>query len=196
MSFYGFARGVVKPFIKLLYRYKLEGIENIPNGSFVLCANHVSMLDPVCIACAFKPKISFMAKTELNKGLLGKVLKKAGMVFVNRQQADLGAIRQCVDVLKNGGSLGIFPQGTRVKGKAEASQGLEGISMICTLGKTQALPVAIIYKNGKPKLFRKTRLVVGKPIAIEEFLAAGDRTAQSQYIFGKVCDIINNDGKN
>ncbi len=194
MSFYGFARAVARPFVKLLFRYKLEGKENIPEGPFVLCANHVSLLDPVCLVCAFKPKLSFMAKTELNKGVLGKILKKAGMIFVNRQQADLGAIRQCVDVLKNGGSVGIFPQGTRVKGKAEATQGLEGISMICTLGKAQALPVAVVYTKGKPKLFRKSRLIVGKPISLQEFASAGDRTAQSQYIFGKVCDIINNEG--
>lgn len=193
MSFYGFARGIARPFVKLLFRYNLEGAENIPQGSFVLCANHVSLLDPVCIACAFKPKISFMAKTELNKGILGKLLKKAGMIFVNRKQADLGAIRQCVDVLKSGGSVGIFPQGTRVKGKAEASQGLEGASMICTLSRTQALPVAVIYPSGKAGIFRKTRLVVGKPVPIEEFAAVGDRTAQSQYIFGKVCEIIDND---
>jgi len=193
MSFYGFARAVARPFVKVLFRYKLEGRENIPEGSFVLCANHVSLLDPVCLVCAFKPKLSFMAKTELNKGILGKVLKKAGMIFVNRQQADLGAIRQCVDVLKNGGSVGIFPQGTRVKGKVDASQGLEGISMICTLGRAQALPVAVVYPSGKAGIFRKTRLIVGKPISTEEFAAAGDRTAQSQYIFGKVCDIINDE---
>ena len=191
---YGFARGMALPVVKLLYRCKLEGAENIPGGSFVLCANHVSMLDPVCIACTFKPKISFMAKSELNKGIIGRFFKSIRVIFVNREQADLGAIRQCVDVLKRGDSVGIFPQGTRVKGKAEASQGLEGISMICSLGKTQALPVAVIYKKGKPKLFRKSRVVVGKPIPLEEFTSAGDRTAQSRYIFGKVCDMLENDG--
>ncbi len=193
MSFYGFARGVVRPFVKVLYRYKLEGAENIPEGAFVLCANHVSLVDPVCLVCAFDRKISFVAKTELKGGMLGGFLKRMGVIYINREQADLGAIRQCVTVLKSGNSVGIFPQGTRVKGKAKAEQGLEGVSMICTLGRTAALPVAVIYEKGTPKLFRKSRIVVGKPIPVEEFSKLGDRTEQSKYIFGKVCELIDND---
>lgn len=193
MSFYGFIRGVARPFTKLMYRYKLEGVENIPQGAFILCANHLSFADPVCLACAFKPKIVFVAKSELNRGIFGKFLKKLKVVFINREQADLGAIRQSVAALKEGKPVGIFPQGTRVKGKAEASQALEGISMMCALGKVPALPVAIIYTKGKPRLFCKTRLVVGKPVALEELLKIGDRAAQSKYIFGKVCEIIDNE---
>lgn len=196
MTMYGFARGLAKPFVKLIYRYRLEGAENIPEGEFVLCANHVSMADPICIACAFKRKIRFMTKSELKGGIVGKFLKSIRVIFVNREQADLGAIRQCVEALKSGDCVGIFPQGTRVRGKALPSQSMDGVSMICALGKAVALPVALIYirnKKGKPKLFRKSRIVVGKPISIAEFSSAGDRAAQSEYIFGKVCELIDND---
>lgn len=192
MRRYKILRAIVKPFVKVLLRYKVENKGKIPDIPFVLCANHVSLVDPVILACAFKKPVRFMAKSELNKGPVGFVLRQLEVVYVNREQADLGAIRQCVGSLKDGTSVGIFPQGTRVEGQAKAEQALDGIAMICALGKTGALPVALIYKKGRPKLFGRTRVVVGDFIPVEELSAAGDRAAQSKYIFGKVCEMIDN----
>ncbi|MBR6593767.1 MAG: 1-acyl-sn-glycerol-3-phosphate acyltransferase [Clostridia bacterium] len=192
MRRYKVIRAFALPFVKFFLRYKLENKEKIPDIPFVLCANHVSLADPVILACAFKTPVRFMAKSELNKGALGFVLRQLEVVYVNREQADLGAIRQCVGSLKEGTSVGIFPQGTRVEGQARAEQALDGIAMICALGKTGALPVALIYKKGRPKLFRRTRVVVGDFIPVEELASVGDRAAQSRYIFGKVCEMIDN----
>lgn len=193
MRRYRIIRAVARPFLKVFFRYKLEGKENIPDDTFVLVANHVAQRDPFCLACTFKEPIRFVAKTELNKGPVGWLLRQLNVIYINRDQADLGAIRQCVSTLKEGTSVGIFPQGTRVHEKAEASQTNDGVSLICNLGKMQALPVALIYKSGRPKLFSRCRVVVGKPIPLEEILAAGDRSEQSRYIFGKVCELIDND---
>lgn len=192
MKRYKIIRALARPFIKAFFRYKVEGKENLPQGPYVLCANHVSMTDPMILACSLKPTIRFVAKSELKGGLMGFALRQLNVIYINRETADLGAIRQCLSVLKEGQVVGIFPQGTRIAGKPSADQAQEGVSMICTMGKVSAVPVAVVYEKGVPKFFRRTRIIVGKPIPVEEFKAVGDRAEQSKYIFGKVCELMDN----
>lgn len=188
------ARAVLRPFLKLFFRYKVENKENIPDTAYIVCANHVALRDAFCIACCLPGATRFMCKSEFKKNpFLRILLNGAGVIYVNRSQADLGSIRQCVETVKAGINIGIFPQGTRVTGKATPEQTQDGIAMICSLTKAPVLPVALIYKSPKPRLFSRCRVVIGKPVYADEYKAAGDRTAQSRYIFGKVCEIIDND---
>ncbi len=196
MKFYKVARAIARPFVKVVLRYKVEGKDNIPDCPFFLVANHVALRDPVCLGCAFSTPIRFIAKAEFEKnGLIRWFMKKLGIIFVNRNKADLGAIRAGVDAIKNGNNVGIFPQGTRTTVKAEPQQALGGITLMCAMAKAPVLPVALVYGTYKPKLFfTKCRIVIGKPISYEEYSAIKDRKEQSEYVFGKVCELIDNGG--
>jgi len=195
MRSYIIIRNIARPFIKFFFRYKLENKENIPSSPFIICANHVALRDPVCTACTILSPTRYMCKSELEtKPVVGTVLRWLRVIFVNRSKADLGSIRQCVETIKAGHNVGIFPQGTRVREAAKPEQAQDGIAMICSLTKATVLPVALIYKSNKPRLFSRCRVVVGKPIPYEEYSAEPDRKAQARYIFGKVCEIIDNDG--
>ncbi len=193
MTSYLAAREFLRPFLKFFFRYKVENKENIPKAPYIACANHVALRDACCVACCLPGPMRFMAKSDLKKNrLVGAVLKFVKVIFVSRSQADLGSIRQCVETVKDGINLGIFPQGTRVREKAQPEQAQEGIAMICSLTKVPVLPVALIYKSLRPRLFSRCRVVIGKPIYPEEYKEAGDRAAQSRYIFGKVCELVDN----
>ncbi len=195
MRSYIIIRNIARPFIKVFFRYRVENKENIPDTPFILCANHVALRDAPCVACGISKPTRYMCKSELeSKPVAGWLLRKLRVIFVNRSKADLGSIRQCVDTVKAGHNVGIFPQGTRVKDGAKPEQAQEGVAMICSLTKAPVLPVALIYKKAKPRLFSPCRIVVGKPIPYEEYTAEKDRKAQAHYIFGKVCEIIDNDG--
>ena len=52
MKFYRFLYMVFAPVFRLFYRIKVTGVENIPVGACVVCANHTSMLDPIFAAIA------------------------------------------------------------------------------------------------------------------------------------------------
>ena len=66
MSVYPFWRKLLAPVGKWLFRLQIEGTENIPKqGSFILCSNHRSVLDPFFMAVAVPRTIRFMAKSEL-----------------------------------------------------------------------------------------------------------------------------------
>lgn len=194
MTSYIIAKNVLRPFLKVFFRYKVEGKENIPNTAYIMCANHVALRDSLCVACSLPGPMRFMCKSDFKKNfLVNALLNFVKVIYVNRSKADLGSIRQCVETIKSGVNVGIFPQGTRVKEQAKAEQTQDGISMICALTKAPVLPVALIYKSYKPHLFSRCRVVIGKPIYPDEYKDLGDRTEQSRYIFGKVCEIIDND---
>lgn len=195
MRSYIIMRNIARPFVKVLFRYKLENKENIPDAPFIICANHIAMSDALCTACTITAPTRYMCKVEFEKKpVVGALLRGLRVIFVNRAKADLGSIRQCVETIKAGYNVGIFPQGTRVREQPKPEQAQDGMAMICGLSKATVLPVALIYKSKNPRIFSRCRVVVGKPVPYEEYNAVGDRKEQTRYLFGKVCEMIENDG--
>ncbi len=97
---------------KLFFRLKVTGQENIPqDGSFIIVANHSSLLDPVILGVSIKPKIIFVAAAYLFEiSWLGYLLRKANSIPIQREN-DIKAIKQSLKILQRGGVLGIFPEG-------------------------------------------------------------------------------------
>ena len=80
----------------------MEGQENIPkDGAFVLCCNHISLLDPPVVGAACTRKIHWMAKEELFVPVLGTIYKWLGAFPVKRGTADRTAITHGINILKN-----------------------------------------------------------------------------------------------
>lgn len=104
--------------VKLLFFMKIEGRENIPKDrNCILMGNHQCLLDPVTLAlCVPDREIHFMGKKELfeNK-FLGWAFRQVHGFPVDRGNMDMTAIRTAMGVLKEGETLGIFPEGTRSK---------------------------------------------------------------------------------
>lgn len=102
--------------VKLLFFMKIEGRENVPKDrNCILMGNHQCLLDPVTLAlCVPDREIHFMGKKELfeNKAL-GWIFRQVHGFPVDRGNMDMGAIRTAMGVLKEGETLGIFPEGTR-----------------------------------------------------------------------------------
>lgn len=168
-KFYRFVHGALSPLFSLCYLKKATGLENLPQeGGFILCANHLSALDPVCIASRLprKQNLSFLAKKELfeNKALRF-LISKLGAIPVDRGSADIGAIRSSMQALKNGDCLIIFPQGTRSKDNTPTPM-LSGASMIALRG---GVPVIPCYIDGPYKFFRRIDIRFGAPIDFSDF---------------------------
>lgn len=166
--FYRILVTILYPIVMLLFRLKVTGRENIPAGAAMLCANHTTMLDPVLIAVGITPKhkLRFMSKKEIfeNK-LLGAFFRAVGAFPVDREAADMSTIRTSIDILKNGGKLLIFPEGTRMKnGHMEASEVKTGVAMIAMRANVPIIP---IYLSSEQKVFHKTVVSIGKPIVPE-----------------------------
>jgi len=166
--FYRLIRIIFRAVFGILFRPKIIGSENLPaSGGFILSANHVSNWDPPILATFIEREVYYMAKEELFKNSIFAAAIRALHVFpVKRGAADKNAIKNAVKVLKGGGCLGLFPEGTRSKtgkiGKAES-----GVSLIAAMTKAPIVPAALVNTD---KIFsaevKLPRLVIvyGKPI--------------------------------
>lgn len=162
---YRFIVNIVKCFICLFFKVEITGEENIPkDGSFIICANHISCWDPPMLQCFIKRRIFFMAKEELfHIFFVGFILKAIKAIPVRRSGSDITAIKTAMKILKNGECLGIFPTGQRskVKGEGEAKGGVALLAL-----KTKA-PVVAVHIDGDYRIFSKVKLNIS-PMRVYE----------------------------
>ncbi|WNS82070.1 lysophospholipid acyltransferase family protein [Domibacillus sp. DTU_2020_1001157_1_SI_ALB_TIR_016] len=162
VTFYTFAKTVVKSILTPAYRIHIKGHEHFPKeGGVLLCANHIDNLDPPIVGITSKRPVRFMGKEELfKKKWMGKLMKELNVFPVKRGMSDREAIRTGLKILKEGQVLGLFPEGTRSK-NGELGKGLAGAGFFALRTDAAVVPCAIIgpYKLGKP-----LQVVYGPPI--------------------------------
>lgn len=143
---YKFLRFLFGGIISLLYSVRVQGNRYLPPQGCVVAANHSHMLDPIFLVIAFKNEpIHFLAKKELFEFKpLAWLLKGVFVIPVDRQKTDFRAMKTGVDLLKDGGKLGIFPTGTRAAGADVKA----GVGFFALKGGANVLPVSIVAKNG------------------------------------------------
>lgn len=153
------------PIVKVLYPFTVYGEENILEKPCLICANHSNYIDPILVALAFgghRP-IHFMAKIELFKHKrFGDFLGKLGAFGVDRDGADISAIRTVMKYIRAGETVGIFPEGTRVStdGAVEAKPGA------ARMAAKLRVPIVPVFVSRRKWVFRKVKIVIGKPIEI------------------------------
>ncbi len=169
---YKVVHAIVAGLVKFLFRVRVYGIENDPGeGGILLCSNHVTLIDPVCISVVLqKTEPFYMAKKELFKiPILNSLIRAFGAYPVNRGTGDMGAIHKSIDLLNEGHCVGIFPQGTRCKGKAlEDTKFKNGAALILSKAPVPVLPVRIKVKKNKWCPLRRIDVIIGKRIEADE----------------------------
>ena len=114
---YKLGKFVLSPVFKLYYSPIIIGKENIVNdGPIILVANHKHLFDQYLEIISTKRGIHYMAKKEYYDNPLTRwYYKGVGCIFVDRSKKDNEAVYQALEVLYDGGAIGIFPEGTRNK---------------------------------------------------------------------------------
>jgi 1-acyl-sn-glycerol-3-phosphate acyltransferase len=139
---------ILKPLTMLvarfMFRLKARGAEHVPAaGPVLLVANHVSHLDPPLIGAVAPRPLSFMAKAELFRvPMFGGLIRRLNAQPLRREGGDAAALRAALRVLKGGGALLVFPEGTR---GANGILGTPkpGAGMLAVLGGAPVIPVYI-----------------------------------------------------
>ncbi|BAU28916.1 1-acyl-sn-glycerol-3-phosphate acyltransferase [Aneurinibacillus soli] len=177
---YTFWRRVARMILAFGYRWQVLGRENVPgSGPLVLCCNHISNWDPITLGSGLERPVFFMAKEELfHVPIAGKLALECGAFPVKRGSGDRQAIRRALELLKEGHTVGIFPEGTRnIQADGTMREVQPGAAMIALKSSAQVVPVAIV---GPYRLFRPVTIIYGKPFDLAAE-TVGDNNAERMH---------------
>lgn len=164
---YPMIRPIIHLMIKVVFKEKVVGTENIPKeGKFLVACNHVTAIDPVLIADRCTRSLHFMAKDSLFKKAFPRwLLTTMGAFPVDRSGVDMKAIRYAQALLDNGHAVGIFPEGTRSK-TLEPQRAKGGVALIAQQTGADILPVCI-YFSEKPHFRSRLTIRYGEIIPFD-----------------------------
>ena len=151
-----------------------ENLKKVQTGGCVLAPNHVSAIDPVFVVITrfWGRRMVVFAKKELFEinVLLTWFFRWMGALCVRGTREELDVIDQTVEACRNGGTLLIFPEGTREK-EGKLLQPKSGLFVIAAQAAVDVVPVRILYDtpDGRMKLFCKVKVVYGEPMPAAQF---------------------------
>ena len=166
------ARLVCTPLL-LWYRMKTltpegEKYNTRIRGGAILAANHTSFPDPFLAGVAFwSRRVFFLAAESVMKGKLRSwLLKGVGAIKIDRNCADIEAIRKSVTVLKEGHTLLVFPQGGITEG--EQIQSLK--SGVVLIALQAGVPIVPMHICKKAHWYSRRVTVVGNTIDPKDYI--------------------------
>lgn len=186
---YRFACWLSRVFFTLFYRVTYIGLEDVPaDRTLIVCCNHISMLDMFLFGSTMPMKIHFMAKQELFKiPLISSIIKGLGAYPVKRGHGDTQAAKTTLKLLKDGKTIGIFPEGRRLNKVGTKSKPKSGAILFSLEGGVPVLPVGIF---GTYRLFSKIYVVYGEPYYPGEGLNEKPTKAQMQEMADELMEKI------
>ncbi|MGE0570122.1 MAG: (d)CMP kinase [Dehalococcoidia bacterium] len=179
--FYWGTQYPIRLILFIVARWTVSRSGGIPaEGPVVFVSNHLNFIDPPILATALgRPRrVRFMAKSELFKGPIGLLVKLHGAFPVRRFDADLAAMLAAERILRQGGSLGMFPEGTRSR-SWQMAKPHPGTALIALRAGATVVPCGVTGTEkikGVRVFLRRPAIVVrvGVPIAVERVKRPSD----------------------
>jgi len=197
---YWTSRGLVRLFLRLKFRFEVDGAENVPaEGPLILAANHCSYLDPPVLACAVKRQVNFMARDTLFSNAFARwFFPRVGVIPLDRTRGDLGALRKAISLLKEGRAVALFPEGTRSE-DGELHEAKGGIGFLIAKGDAPVVPMHIagtfeaFPKGAKKMVHARVGARIGPPIPPDELKAAmtsrNDYDAVGRLVMSRIAEL-------
>jgi 1-acyl-sn-glycerol-3-phosphate acyltransferase len=188
--YWAYKHVVFGPWLRLLFRPRVEGLENIPEeGPAILASNHHSFSDSIFLPLVVQRRITFLAKAEyfMGKGVKGALARLffagSGQVPIDRSSGNAAknALETGKRILAQGSLLGIYPEGTRSP-DGRLYRGKTGVARLAIEAGVPVIPVAMMNTHEIQPIGRKLpRLIrpcikIGKPLDFGRYEGlAGDR---------------------
>ena len=188
---------IVRFVINLIARVELQGFENIPTeGGFVIATNHLGRLDVALLYYVLDGDfIITIAEKYERHWLFGPIGNAMHGIWLDRFNADIGAIREVLIRMKAGGILVIAPEGTRSKTETMA-EGKPGVAYLALKAGLPIIPVGLTGTEDRLvverlKHFKKSeiKIIVGKPFNLPPIQRKDRDATLRQYTDEIMCRI-------
>ena len=191
---------VVGPWLRVLFRPWVEGLENVPDtGPAILASNHLSFSDSFFLPLVVPRPITFLAKSDYftGRGIKGMFTKAffagVGQVPVDRSggRASEAALRTGKRILGEGSLLGIYPEGTRSP-NGTLYRGKTGLARMAMESEVPVIPVAMIntFEIQPPGKLRPRLSRVGVRIGRPLDFARYEGLSNDRFVLRSITDEV------
>lgn len=154
------------------YDVRVHHPERFPaHGPVVVAGNHIGFIDGPLLAIFSPRPVHALTKIEMYHGKLGAFLRGAGQIPVDRFVVDPAAVRSSLRVLRDGGAVGVFPEGTRGSGELERFH--RGAAYLAMVTGAVVVPLTFLgtrepggHTNSRPPKGARIDIVVGRPFPV------------------------------
>ena len=168
---------IMRPIFSFLfwkkYGYKAENYKLDRKQNYLIICNHSCSLDPFMLGKSFFRPIYFVASDDLLKnGFISKIMKHTvAPIPIRKGTMDISSIRNCISIAKEGGTIGIFPEGNRTYSGEISYLGINLVKFIRKLD----LPLIIYHIDGgyglDPRWGKKSRRGKGSRGYVQKVLS-------------------------
>lgn len=169
-----FLRPAGRAYFRHRYDIHVHGEEHVPpTGAAIIASNHIGFLDGPLLA-AFAPRVVHaLTKVEMFEGRTGAFLRAMGQIPLSRYDADPAALKDCLKVLREGGVVGIYPEGTR--GDGELRHVHSGVAYLALATGAPVVPLVVFgtrdpggHIDSVPRRGTRFDFVYGPPVYLEQ----------------------------
>lgn len=149
----GLAWRALRLYARVVHRLRIEGMENVPRGRrpgpLVVVANHTAGVDPILIQAACPFFIRWMMALDMRLPALEWFWGWVEVISVDREGREIAATREAIRHLREGGVVGIFPEGNLERPARHILPFLPGVGLIVHRSRAPVLPVLV---TGTPQV--------------------------------------------
>jgi 1-acyl-sn-glycerol-3-phosphate acyltransferase len=135
----------------LWLRPQVSGLDNVPAGPAIIVSNHLSFSDSFILGAVLSRRLTFLAKSAyftapgLKGWLMARFFRSLGQLALDRDsgRAAGAALEAAAAVLRRGGLLVIYPEGTRSP-DGRLYRGRTGVARMVLAAGVPAVPVALV----------------------------------------------------
>lgn len=166
-------RPVSRWLLRRRYDVRVHGTERVPaTGPVIFAANHVGVIDGPLLAIFAPRPVHALTKIEMFAGRMGGFLRHSGQIPLDRYATDPRAVKLALRVLRDGGAVGIFPEGHRGAGELERFH--RGAAYLALVTGAPIVPVSMIgtrepggHTGSIPPRGRSLELVFAAPYSLD-----------------------------
>jgi 1-acyl-sn-glycerol-3-phosphate acyltransferase len=166
-------RPAARAWFNARYEIHQHGPEHVPDtGPVLVASNHIGLLDGPLLA-AFAPRpVHALTKKEMFEGRTGVALRAVGQIPLSRFEVDVSAVKGCLRVLRDGGVVAVYPEGTRGDGELRIFR--PGVAYLALVTGAPVVPLVVFgtrepggHTDSVPPRGSRFDLVYGSPVRLE-----------------------------